>query len=60
MRLNFEITAINTSEAFIQEVENMLAEDLNSSQLMSEGDYRERSVFFRLGCRAIRLLAPLL
>ncbi|MGM0951708.1 MAG: cardiolipin synthase [Pseudomonadota bacterium] len=60
MRLNFEITAINTSRHFIEEVETMLTDDLANARLMTEGDYRDRSILFRLGCRAVRLLGPLL
>ncbi len=60
MRLNFEITAINTSQTFIAEVEAMLTDDLANSRLMTESDYQDRSILFRLGCRAVRLLAPLL
>jgi len=60
MRLNFEITAINTSRHFIEEVEVMLTDDLANARLMTEGDYRDRSILFRLGCRAVRLLGPLL
>ncbi|MEX2474666.1 cardiolipin synthase [Marinobacter sp.] len=60
MRLNFEITAINTSETFVSEVTRMLEEDLANARLMSESDYRDRSIAFRLGCRAVRLLAPVL
>ena len=60
MRLNFEITAVHTSPAFIQQVETMLEEDLGASRPMTENDYRQRSILFRLGCRAVRLLAPLL
>ena len=60
MRLNFEITAINTAGTFVSAVESMLEEDLASTRLMTERDYRDRSLAFRLGCRAVRLLAPLL
>jgi cardiolipin synthase len=60
MRLNFEITAITTARHFVRSVESMLEEDLDSSRLMAEGDYQDRSILFRLGCRAVRLLAPLL
>lgn len=60
MRLNFEITAINTDRQFVSDVEQMLEEDLNSCRLMTESDYRDRSILFRLACRAIRLSAPLL
>lgn len=60
MRLNFEITAINTSESFVSEVDSMLTEDLTHCRKMTEHDYEGRSILFRLTCRAIRLLAPLL
>ncbi|MGF2735430.1 cardiolipin synthase [Marinobacter sp. DUT-1] len=60
MRLNFEITAINTDRRFVSDVEQMLEEDLKSCRLMTERDYRDRSILFRLTCRAIRLSAPLL
>ncbi len=60
MRLNFEITAITTSSEFVSEVTTMLEEDLKNSRRMTERDYQDRSIAFRLGCRAVRLLAPLL
>jgi cardiolipin synthase len=60
MRLNFEITAINTSGTFVNEVAAMLTEDFKQSHLMDERDYRDRSLAFRITCRAIRLAAPLL
>ncbi|MCG2579910.1 MAG: cardiolipin synthase [Marinobacter sp.] len=60
MRLNFEITAITTSQTFVAEVTSMLEEDLAHSRLMKKSEYQDRSVAFRLGCRAVRLLAPLL
>ena len=60
MRLNFEITAVITASDFVDGVERMLDEDLNSCRLMTERDYRDRSILFRLACRTIRLAAPLL
>lgn len=60
MRLNFEITAINTSPGFIMDIETMLTNDFRHSRRMTEHDYQDRSLPFRLGCRAVRLLAPLL
>ena len=54
------MTAITTARHFVRSVESMLEEDLDSSRLMAEGDYQDRSILFRLGCRAVRLLAPLL
>ncbi len=60
MRLNFEITAINTDQRFVADVEQMLEDDLKNCRLMTERDYRDRSILFRLACRAVRLSAPLL
>lgn len=60
MRLNFEITAINTGPDFIASVDSMLRDDLKHCQRMTESDYQDRSILFRLSCRAVRLLAPLL
>ncbi|SOB76889.1 cardiolipin synthase [Marinobacter sp. LV10R510-11A] len=60
MRLNFEIIAIITSESFISKVDAMLTEDLSHCRKMTEQDYEGRSILFRLTCRAVRLLAPLL
>lgn len=60
MRLNFEITAINISEAFVSNVDAMLTEDLSYCRKMTKEDYQDRSIAFRLTCRAVRLLAPLL
>lgn len=60
MRLNFEIAAVFTDDTFITEVRQMLEEDLRHCRPMTEADYSERSVAFRLACRAVRLLAPLL
>jgi len=60
MRLNFEIMAINTSPAFVGRMEQMLSADLECCRLMTESDYRDRSTAFRLTCRAVRLMGPLL
>ena len=60
MRLNFEITALSTAREFVGEVAIMLTEDLDHCRLMTARDYRDRSLLFRLSCRAVRLLAPLL
>jgi cardiolipin synthase len=60
MRLNFEIMAVNTARAFVDRVETMLKRDLERCRLMTERDYRDRSIPFRLACRAIRLMGPLL
>jgi cardiolipin synthase A/B len=60
MRLNFEIMAINTARAFVERMEQMLTADMENCRLMTEQDYRDRSILFRLACRATRLAGPLL
>ena len=60
MRLNFEITAINTHPGFIGGVDKMLSDDFRHCRLLTPADYQDRSLAFRLACRAVRLLAPLL
>ena len=60
MRLNFEIMAVNTARDFVQQMEAMLEADLGNCRLMTKEDYQNRSIPFRLTCRAIRLMGPLL
>lgn len=60
MRLNFEVTALVTATEFVRDVDAMLAEDLRNCRRMTENDYKDRALLFRLGCRAVRLAAPLL
>jgi cardiolipin synthase len=59
-RLNFEITLLNYSTAFIQKVENMFAKDFFQSQPVQIADYTQRSFFFKLAVRSARLLSPIL
>lgn len=60
MRLNFEITALSTAADFVSEVEAMLEADLANSRTLERADYEDRSLLFRLACRSVRLMAPLL
>ncbi|MFL1407614.1 cardiolipin synthase [Marinobacter sp. M1N3S26] len=60
MRLNFEITALSTAPDFVAEVEAMLEADLANSRVLQRADYEDRSLLFRLACRSVRLMAPLL
>jgi cardiolipin synthase len=60
MRLNFELMALVTGPDFVREVETMLEEDLTSCRKMTALDYQDRSLLFRMTCRAVRLAAPLL
>ncbi|MCP5208099.1 MAG: cardiolipin synthase [Hahellaceae bacterium] len=60
MRLNFEITALVADKAFVGQVSSMLTDDFSASIRMSLNDYQNRSLRFRLLCRAARLLGPVL
>lgn len=59
-RLNFEISAVSTDPAFIDEVAHMLELDFTHSKEAQLSDLSKRSFAFRLACRAARLLAPIL
>jgi cardiolipin synthase len=60
MRLNFEITALVADKHFVSTVNNMLTNDFSASIRMSLKDYQDRSLPFRIICRAARLLGPVL
>ncbi|WP_409456178.1 cardiolipin synthase [Tamilnaduibacter salinus] len=60
LRLNFEVTAVSTDATFVDAVRGMLEADLVHCRPMTTADYRRRSLPFRLTCRAVRLLAPIL
>ena len=57
-RLNFEITALSTDSAFIDEVAHMLSIDFEHSRKVKVSEFTDRPFWFRLGCRAARLMAP--
>jgi len=59
-RLNFEISAIFPDSAVTSVVEAMLSEDFAGSRLMQEGEYENRSFWFKLAVRLARLTAPVL
>jgi cardiolipin synthase A/B len=44
----------------VERMEQMLTADMENCRLMTEQDYRDRSILFRLACRATRLAGPLL
>ena len=58
-RLNFEITAVVIDPAFAGQVEEMFLKDFENSRQVGEGEYRDRSFWFRLGVRLARLTAPI-
>jgi cardiolipin synthase len=59
-RLNFEITAVVSNEAFAGEVRRMFEHDFQNSRLMVPGELDAKPLWFRLAVRVARLLAPLL
>jgi len=59
-RLNFEISAVSTDSAFIDEVAHMLELDFTHAREAELTDLTNRSFGFRLACRAARLFAPIL
>ena len=59
-RLNFEITAVVSNEAFAGEVRRMFEHDFQDSRLMVPGELDAKPLWFRLAVRVARLLAPLL
>jgi cardiolipin synthase len=57
-RLNFEITGLSPDAAFIDEVAHMLEIDFENSEAVKVSDFTKRPFWFRLACRAARLMAP--
>ena len=59
MRLNFEINALIYNKQTAAQVEHMFEQDFKKSRPVALEEYTQRSWFFRLGCSAARLLAPI-
>ncbi|MGD7652858.1 MAG: phospholipase D-like domain-containing protein, partial [Verrucomicrobiales bacterium] len=57
-RLNFEIMAFCADPAFVDEVTWMLVEDFRHAREATMDEFNERPLWFRLACRAARLMAP--
>jgi len=57
-RLNFEISGLSPDPKFVGEVTDMLEDDFKNAEAVKVTDFTERSFFFRLACRAARLMAP--
>ncbi len=57
-RLNFEISALSSDPAFVDEVAHMLEIDFQHSTPVAVEDFTKASFPFRLACRAARLMAP--
>jgi cardiolipin synthase len=59
-RLNFEITAVVSDEAFADEVRRLFEHDFQNSRLMVPGELDAKPFWFRLAVRVARLLSPVL
>ncbi len=59
-RLNFEITMLAADRGFAGQVESMLKEDFSRCREVDRSDYDRRSLLFKLGVKASRLLSPIL
>lgn len=59
-RINFEITVVVADRDFAGETAAMLETDFVRSVRSTLADYQQRPLYFRLACRAARLLAPIL
>jgi cardiolipin synthase len=59
-RLNFEITAVVSEEAFAGEVRHLFERDFQNSRLMVLGELDAKPFWFKLAVRIARLLAPVL
>jgi cardiolipin synthase len=57
-RLNFEITALATDPAFVDEVAHMLELDFSHATEVRVEEFTARRFPFRLACRLARLMAP--
>jgi len=57
---NFEITAVLADPQFVSEVERMFEDDFARSRLVEEGEYTDKSPWFRFTVRVARLTSPLL
>ena len=58
--INFELTLFFADRAFAAEVERMLEADFALSRRVTAADVQRRPLYFRVGARLCRLLAPLL
>jgi cardiolipin synthase len=59
-RLNFELTLINFSQTFINNIEAMLIKDFSGSRLVALEDYSRRWFPFKVAVRLASLLSPIL
>lgn len=59
-RLNFEITALCKDSGFVDEITHMLEVDFQHSRTVEIAEFTGRPFWFRIACRAARLMAPVL
>ena len=58
--INFEVDVGVLDEARVADVEAMLERDFTRSREIGAEVYTHRPFWYRVGCRAVRLLSPLL
>ena len=58
-RLNFEITAFSTDQAFVDQVARMLTTDFEQAREAQLEDFTRKPFLFRAACRGARLFAPI-
>ena len=58
-RLNFEITAFSSDQAFVYEITRMLSADFVHSREAHVQDFTRKPFLFRSACRAARLFSPI-
>ncbi|MGJ8725943.1 MAG: cardiolipin synthase [Roseibacillus sp.] len=59
LRLNFEITAILTAQEHVYEVAGMFTEDFDKAREVNRDEFLEKPLYFKLGAKLARLLAPI-
>ncbi len=59
-RLNFEITLLGNSEAFCDQVESMLEDDLGHSRRVTQEEINSKPRWFPIGMGIARLFSPVL
>lgn len=58
LNLNFELAALMYSKEFNQQVYEMMVKDFSHAELMTEDDFNQHYLSFRIICHFARLMAP--
>ena len=59
LRLNFEITAILTAQEHVYEIAGMFTEDFEKAREVNRDEFLEKPLYFKLGAKIARLMAPI-